>query len=199
MKNTMETAIEKSEIQVSTFADYKIEKDFSRLTVRITRATKRARFGFKLVAYYSFKRKDLSASIFAMNQYVDKFIDAKAKQEAEKVASKLEMQNARKDFKCEFAVGEIFYTCWGYDATNYDFYQIISIKGKKVTFMELATSREYEHSGYKITPAKDEFIGEEINCLITLNNWGGKINQRMKISNHGLSLYTGGSKYGTER
>lgn len=41
-----------------------------------------------------------------------------------------------KDFK-ELKIGDVFYTSWGYDQTNVDFYELISIKSKTGTFERL--------------------------------------------------------------
>jgi hypothetical protein len=62
-------------------------------------------------------------------------------------------------------VGDLFYSSWGYDQTNTDFYQIVrvisdnSVEVRKVEGKE--TSRDTPMSGF-VTPVKDSFIGDSM-------------------------------------
>lgn len=59
-------------------------------------------------------------------------------------------------------VGDILYASWGYDQTNVNFYQIVSLHGRtEATIREIGG--EIEHSGDmsgRTTATKDRFIGE---------------------------------------
>lgn len=66
-------------------------------------------------------------------------------------------------------VGDIFYCCWGYDQTNYDFYQVVSLRGKHTAILrENACKAEMcsDYSGYK-RPIRDEFRSEKEHTLRT--------------------------------
>jgi len=62
-------------------------------------------------------------------------------------------------------VGDLFYSSWGYDQTNIDFYQIVrvisdnSVEVRKVEGK--IVSRDSHMSGF-VTPVKDSFIGDSM-------------------------------------
>ena len=66
-------------------------------------------------------------------------------------------------------VGDIFYCCWGYDQTNYDFYQVVALRGKRTAVMRKNACKAEmcsDYSGYK-RPIRDEFCSEEEHTLRT--------------------------------
>jgi len=78
--------------------------------------------------------------------------DRKQKRQAEKKAA-----NASHDVKA----GDIFRCSWGYDQTNIDFYQVLSVAGQMATIQEIA--QEAEETGFmsgECVPCPDNFIGE---------------------------------------
>lgn len=74
-----------------------------------------------------------------MNAYIEKFIEnykAKLKMKAEaKAAAKAK----RAELAASIKAGDIYYTSWGYDQTNVDFYKVIEVKGQKVTLIEIGS------------------------------------------------------------
>ena len=52
----------------------------------------------------------------------------------------------RAKFKTELKVGDILNTSWGYDQTNVEFYQVLSVKGNTITIQEICGT--YEATGY---------------------------------------------------
>lgn len=62
-------------------------------------------------------------------------------------------------------VGTILRHSWGYEQTNIDFYQVVSITktGKTVTIQEIDSERTLTFSGGGTTiPKKDSFIGNPL-------------------------------------
>lgn len=60
-------------------------------------------------------------------------------------------------------VGDIFYACWGYDQTNYDFYQVIALRGKHTAILRKNACKAEmcsDYSGYK-RPMRDRFCDEK--------------------------------------
>ena len=53
---------------------------------------------------------------------------------------RLEIKEAKRIWVNDYKVGEILNTCWGYDQTNREFYEIIAVKGKKVTLRQIAVT-----------------------------------------------------------
>lgn len=62
------------------------------------------------------------------------------------------------------AVGDIVGTCWGYDQTNREFYQVLSVKGKTVELRQIGTERTGDWAG-KCVPQTGDFIGEPFRKL----------------------------------
>ena len=65
-------------------------------------------------------------------------------------------------------IGTIFYTCWGYEQTNVNFFQVIERKGSTVIIREVNQNRFYDGSmSGSCTPLKDDFIGEPLRKRIS--------------------------------
>src|SRR5688572_9027989 len=60
---------------------------------------------------------------------------------ARREAYKAEQKIAKKAFRHTITVGEILYSSWGYEQTNVEFYEVIAITEKTVTFREIAQNR----------------------------------------------------------
>ena len=64
-------------------------------------------------------------------------------------------------------VGDLFSYSWGYDQTNVDFYQLVGIKGKTMTFKAIAgktvkgSAEDYNGMADRRTAVKDAFLDEE--------------------------------------
>lgn len=71
--------------------------------------------------------------------------------------------DARKNYVHDLKPGDVLDTCWGYEQTNREFFQVVAVKGKMVTLREIAqkTVRTYVNGG-KCAPLVDQFIGEPI-------------------------------------
>jgi hypothetical protein len=65
---------------------------------------------------------------------------------AKSMAFKAERQEEKKNFVHDYKVGDIFYTSWGYDQTNVDFFEVTKVSGKMLTVREIASQRE--ETGY---------------------------------------------------
>lgn len=99
------------------------------------------------------------------------------------LAFKSEQRANRKQIKLE--LGHILRTCWGYDQTNVEFYQVTKLIGSTmVEVREIAqVSHETGHMTGSCTPVLDKFCGEPIRCR--LNESG------VKVERHYASLWNG--------
>ncbi len=60
------------------------------------------------------------------------------------------------------AVGDLFYSSWGYEQTNIDFYQVTTVKNKKVGLTPIAGKAEYTQTmAGETRPVPGKFIGPE--------------------------------------
>jgi hypothetical protein len=60
-------------------------------------------------------------------------------------------------------LGKVFYTSWGYDQTNVEFYQVVGLKGKKTVILK-ELECDYVASGDmqgKVTPKLDCFENDK--------------------------------------
>ena len=82
------------------------------------------------------------------------------------LAYTLERRAARKAWVNDYKVGEIVNTCWGYEQTNSEFYEVVGVKGKHVTLRRVAvTSYSTGWASEKVAPLAGEFIGEPFTRL----------------------------------
>lgn len=59
-------------------------------------------------------------------------------------------------------VGDLFYSSWGYDQTNIDFYQVTSVKSRMVGLTPISAKRKYDQTmAGHTTPVPNSFAGEE--------------------------------------
>jgi len=57
-------------------------------------------------------------------------------------------------------VGDVFYTSWGYEQTNIDFYQVVDVKGESVVIRPIADETvDYANLSGKKKAKKDSFTG----------------------------------------
>ena len=116
---------------------------------------------------YSFGRDEKGEQRRA--QHVAEWVAGIRERRARKAAHAAE----RKAFRHTLKVGDILYTSWGYDQTNIDFYQVVSLLGDcKVTIREIAQNRG-ESTGpdsWSTMPRPDAFIGEAMTKLVQLGN-----------------------------
>lgn len=61
-------------------------------------------------------------------------------------------------YKERLAVGEILSTCWGYEQTNCDFFQIVKMTDKSIWLREIESeSKPCNYMSYEVKPVKDKF------------------------------------------
>ena len=72
---------------------------------------------------------------------------------------KSDARQARKDFRHNVRIGDIFAASWGYDQTNVNFFQVIEVKGKFATVREIAQHCEERGRGADVVvPQTDKFL-----------------------------------------
>lgn len=84
-----------------------------------------------------------------------------------KEEQKARQQELKAEFLAKIEVGSIFGTCWGYEQTNVEWYQITDIKGSTVRLRRIA--EEVTATGFmsgETKPLKGQFIGEEMKRII---------------------------------
>ena len=82
-------------------------------------------------------------------------------------------EKARKDraaerasYVCDYAVGDILHTCWGYDQTNVEYFEVVEVRGKHVVLREIAReTQETEFMQGNCVPIPGKYIGEPFRRL----------------------------------
>jgi hypothetical protein len=77
----------------------------------------------------------------------------------------------RKAFVPSLAVGDILRESWGYDQTNINYYEVVSVSGKRVTVREIAqTSQETGYMSGRCSPKPGDYIGPPSVHLVQQGN-----------------------------
>jgi hypothetical protein len=65
-----------------------------------------------------------------------------------------------------YKAGDVFSTCWGYDQTNREYYQVVEVRGKHLIVRQIASGYvETQWLAGKAAPMVGEFIGEPARVL----------------------------------
>jgi hypothetical protein len=63
----------------------------------------------------------------------------------------------------KLVVGDILNTCWGYDQTNREFFEVIEVSGQYVTVREIAQASETTRMDQgRCVPQSGSFIGKPL-------------------------------------
>ena len=134
--------------------------------------------GFSGIIQFAHQKKprEISAPTEAeVNQKLDVYI-AQEQLEKDQALARIAERKARRALQASEAaktikVGDIFYSSWGYDQTNIDFYQVTKVSAKTAEIRPIAGSEvpgaRYEPgSSSQVTAAKDSFTGPAEKHLI---------------------------------
>ncbi len=139
----------------------------------------------KPIWHYKFSNMD------DLDSYVNKSIEnAKAREQSKADRKAQRKLTSEHDIK----VGDIFYTSWGYDQTNTEFYEVVNVRGSRIDLKEIGYTVDYEKASYgreDITPVPHKFVNDKVYTVSaradgTVTNLEGK-----DFLN--LYKYTGGS------
>lgn len=79
------------------------------------------------------------------------------------LASKAKLRADRKAAALKCSVGDVLSTCWGWEQTNREFYQVVRVAGANVTVRQIAT--ETVSTGdmtARVAPLVGDFVGPEL-------------------------------------
>lgn len=106
-------------------------------------------------------------------------------------AAAKERRAERKSAPRGLVVGDICNTCWGYDQTNREFYQVTKLIGAKmIEAREIAQTSDHSGCGYMTWRAggiKDDFIGEPFRAVAR----NGRFNPDKFGGRYSASLWDG--------
>lgn len=161
-----------------------IERNLSNIVLKITKPSPRSRMGVKTLVHSRFR------TIEQMNAHAERYV----KYLVEEMNSKQARKDAKKNVVNPYKVGDIFYSSWGYEQTNVEFYQVVEVKGKNIIVREIAQNRmETGFMSGNCSPIKDKFLNKET----TTKRVSAYINSgnQPQVYVKGLHLYDGKPKY----
>ena len=127
---------------------------------------KKAKYDF----YAQFKTPELMQNHF--HDWAKKHFDREEYKKKQKAKKKAAIEEKAKAIK----VGDIYYTSWGYEQTNVEFYKVVEIKGKKVTLIEVAEKiAETDGACDYVVPVPEAEIGEPFTRMV--GEYGFKIDK----------------------
>jgi hypothetical protein len=88
---------------------------------------------YTLLAFVGRQSKPIINSAYSSENFRDRMLEDLIKTRKEMFKGKQE----QKEFAHNIKEGDIFYSSWGYDQTNIDFYQVIRIVGKSIEIRKL--------------------------------------------------------------
>ena len=129
-----------------------------------------------------------------VNEWIDNqlaYANAMAKRKAD-----------RKVFQHTLQVGDVLRTCWGYEQTNIDYYEVTKVLGKMVEIREIGQHREETMWAQgDCVPAPGHYIGQPMRKAVTEGNnvkiasyaWASKVEPLTVVAGkpiYGHSHYT---------
>lgn len=105
-------------------------------------------------------------------QYIAKFIEDCRKLDETRAISRQSQREAELNLAHNVQVGDVFYSSWGYDQTNIDFYRVTEVRGAFVIIRQLSEKRTYTGDMTGWTEPGDDLIGEPIRKKV-LPGYGG--------------------------
>jgi aldehyde:ferredoxin oxidoreductase len=128
------------------------------------------------MVFYAEQSKPVANYRFRNEAEMQKTVAEYFKTRQESLAYKNKRSAERKAFVNPYKIGDIVNTCWGYDQTNREYYEVVGINKKHVTLRRIATtSYATGHMTQNVTPLPGDYIGESFTRLAQKN--GIKIGQ----------------------
>ena len=90
----------------------------------------------------------------------DRVIATAIRDRKSQMKRKEDKQEARRNFKHAIEPGDIYYTSWGYDQTNVDFYEVIAVADRSITVRPIGVETVSSERGADyVAPAKGKYTG----------------------------------------
>ncbi len=116
--------------------------------------------------YVGSQSKPVSACSYRNPQSRERDVRAAFETRRGVLALKRQRQEERKAYQPTYKPGDILGTCWGYEQTNREFFQVVELKGKHVILRELAQERvDTGWNRGNAVPLPGSYVGEPIRRL----------------------------------
>lgn len=142
------------------------------------------------IAFQGKSNKPLFFNRFRSDAERDRTIANAIRDRKTQMSRKVEKQVERRNFKHAIEPGDIYYTSWGYDQTNVDFYEVIAAGDKSISVRPIAqktTSRE--QGADHVIAVKGDYTGPAERKVPRANGF--------TVDNHMATKWDGKPKYQT--
>lgn len=127
--------------------------------------------------HYCFKN-EMEATRFIKNH-----VEYELKRINDRIKSKEEEKELKKNYKTSLKPGDIMHGSWGYDMTINEFYQITEIRNRTVILREVGMERKAAGYYYEdVRPCTNCFVGEPIKRILQVQFYNGKPYEYIKLS-----------------
>lgn len=89
------------------------------------------------IAFQGKSNKPLFFNRFSNEAQRERTISEAIRDRKSQMARKVTQQEERRNFKHDIQPGDIYYTSWGYDQTNVDFYEVVAASDKSISVREV--------------------------------------------------------------
>jgi hypothetical protein len=122
----------------------------------------RGRVMYNLLAFVAKQNKPAINAYYMNAASRDRELDELVEGRRSYLQRKQEEAQKKKEFQHGVNVGDIFYTSWGYDQTNVDFYQVTKVMGKAVEIRKIQGKVDHGDAfSQYVVALPNHFIGGE--------------------------------------
>ena len=105
--------------------------------------------------YYGFKSEEKREA------YIEEFFKDLAERAEWKAEEKAKAKAIKEKAANEMKVGDIYYSSWGYDQTNVDFYKILEVKKSSAVIAKVGSKTVSDNGPYtEVVPSPEHQIGK---------------------------------------
>lgn len=135
--------------------------------------------------HYSFKDES------RRDEYVIQWLGEASDRQARRAASLSAKQTAKAGFNAaeHYAVGDVLHSCWGYDQTNVEWYEVTAVRAKSIQIREInCVEQETGFMSGDSYPMPGQFAGPAIWRTVQVTAYNGQVSHHIKAPIHG-NLY----------
>lgn len=133
-------------------------------TCMIVKDAPRSKYGYKIEQNYYYP--SVERMVKSVVDFFESRIRWKQERSKEQEEKKKQRQVGLENINDLIQVGDIFYSSWGYEQTNVDFYQVVDVSQRGTVSLKEIGAETVEGSEGRdcanVRPVKDKFVNDEI-------------------------------------
>lgn len=146
-----------------------------------------------MVVYKGKSGKPISRYYYGTLQRRDAEMDRLKRGADARMKYKKDREEARKNIKNVFKVGDILYASWGYEQTNIDFYKVVGLTAKSVKIVKIGQKRTDDETGHWLSEYVVADPTSEEGHVMTKRVGGSKEHPSVKVRSFAWAHKWGGN------